>query len=128
MRLARPLLVAVAAFGLAGPATAQSAQDVADARCILAFNMFVTRVGDKLTESDKAIFDSFATYFVGKIRARSPGVDISTLIPPVTVRAVQDGLKDEVTRCNAETAIISTSLEQVSKSLTATIEANKNGG
>jgi len=128
MRIARPLLVAALACGLAGPAAAQSAQDVADARCILAFNMFQTRVGDKLTESDKAIFDSFATYFVGKIRARSPAVDISTLIPPPVVRQVQNDLKAEVTRCNAETAIISTSLEQVSKALTATIEANKNGG
>ena len=128
MRRARPLLVAAAAFGLVAPATAQSAQDAADARCILAFNMFVTRVGDKLTESDKAIFDSFATYFVGKIRARSPAVDISTLIPPATVREVQNGLKEEVTRCNAETAVISTGPEQVSKALTATIEANKNGG
>ncbi|WP_422060594.1 hypothetical protein [Sphingopyxis sp.] len=123
----RPLIVAVAAVGLAGSAAAQPAQDVADARCILAFKMFVTRVGDKLTESDKSIFDSFATYFVGKIRARSPAIDIATLIPPPIVRAVQDGLKEEVTRCNAETAIISTSLAQTSKALTATIEANKNG-
>ncbi|UKK84345.1 hypothetical protein L7H23_17520 [Sphingopyxis sp. BSN-002] len=128
MRIVRPLFVAALAFGLAAPAMAQSAQDVADARCILAFNMFQTRVGDKLTESDKAIFDSFATYFVGKIRARSPAVDISALIPPPVVRQVQNDLKTEVTRCNAETAIISTSLEQVSKALTATIEANKNGG
>jgi len=128
MRIARPLFVAALALGLAAPAMAQSAQDVADARCILAFNMFQTRVGDKLTESDKAIFDSFATYFVGKIRARSPAVDISTLIPPPVVRQVQNDLKTEVTRCNAETAIISTSLEQVSKAITATIEANKNGG
>jgi uncharacterized protein involved in exopolysaccharide biosynthesis len=125
---ARIFLAAVAALGLAGTASAQSAEDVADARCILAFNMFVSRVGDKLTDSDKAIFDSFATYFVGKIRARSPSLDISTLIPPPVVRAVQDGLKEEVTRCNGETATIATSLEQTSKALTAAIAANKSGG
>jgi hypothetical protein len=125
---ARIFLAAVAALGLAGTASAQSAEDVADARCILAFNMFVSRVGDKLTDSDKAIFDSFATYFVGKIRARSPSLDSSTLIPPPVVRAVQDGLKEEVTRCNGETATIATSLEQTSKALTAAIAANKSGG
>lgn len=123
MRFLRPAFVVAAAFGLAAPATAQSAQDVADARCVLAFNMFVTRVGDKMSESDKAILDSFGMYFIGKIRARSATVDLSTIMTPAIVHAVQDGLKDEVTRCNNEAGSITTDLQQTSKALGAAIAA-----
>lgn len=126
MRFGGHLIVAAAALGMAVPAAAQSAQDAADARCVLALNMLMTRLGDKLSESDKSGFDNFVTYFIGKVRGRS-NVDLATLLPPPVVREVQNNLKTEMTRCNGETGAISVALGQMSAALAATIAANNAG-
>ncbi|MBL0915617.1 MAG: hypothetical protein IBJ13_08915 [Sphingopyxis sp.] len=126
MRFGGHLIVAAAALGMAVPATAQSAQDSADARCVLAINMLMTRLGDKLSESDKSGFDSFVTYFLGKVRGRT-SADLATLLPPPVVREVQNNLKTEMERCNSETGAISLALGQMSAALAATIAANNAG-
>ncbi len=126
MRFGGHLIVAAAALGMAVPATAQSAQDSADARCVLAINMLMTRLGDKLSESDKSGFDSFVTYFLGKVRGRT-SADLATLLPPPVVREVQNNLKTEMERCNSETGAISVALGQMSAALAATIAANNAG-
>lgn len=99
--------LAAATLAIAGPAMAQvpSSADYSDARCFLVFTILPERLvdGKPVSQEQRAAMDSVASYFLGKLAARSPSLDLGTVMTPAIIRDVQGNLPAQFEGCVAGT-------------------------
>ena len=91
--------------------TALASADPADARCIVIFGYLGSR-GD----ADQARQSQLATmYFLGKLRARTPSMNVARTVEGAAAEARKTGLdaQQEVQRCGGEFEASATSLQGV---------------
>ena len=114
MPILLPLLLA------ATPAPAYSDADIADAQCVAAFALVASTLKDQSAADPKATAGvvSGMTYFIGKLRGRTPTFDLEAILRSV-FRTVKQDTKAQVARCAAEMAAVGELMGKVGKSLSA---------
>ena len=99
-------VAAVAAISLAGPAAAQtpSSDDYGDARCFLAMSMFAANPpnGKPLTTAARSGMDTIKTYYFGKLKGRSPALDLASVMTPAIIQDIRANLATQVGNCISE--------------------------
>ena len=100
----RPIhaLLAAAALGLAAvPARAQpSAADNADLKCILAVGAMAA--SPSANEQIKAFAPMAFTYYYGKLKGRSPGLDVQARLVDLLPSMQGPAAQQELLRCGGE--------------------------
>lgn len=97
-----PVLLAAAALGLAAaPAQAQStAADDADLKCMLVIGAMVS--SPAANDQMKALAPLALTYYYGKLKGRSPGINIEDRLMAVLTTMQGASPQQDAVRCGAE--------------------------
>jgi hypothetical protein len=116
-RFSFPLIVGAAFLGSTGTASAvpaMTAQDQADANCLIAISFAASQAA----ETEQEGLGSILTYFAGKLKGRHPGIGMTEVMTPDLVRSVMPNLKSELLRCSQEAIELGEDLKAAGTALT----------
>ena len=111
---------------LAAPAGAKSptGADYRDANCYLALSLFAASPpsGTTLSAEQRQSLDAASNYFLGRLKGRSPDLDLATVMTPVIIRDVRANLSAQLGACIAETDVLAVEVNRVVDMMQAAIK------
>ncbi len=105
MKSAFGLIAGAALFAAPAGAKAPTGEDHRDANCYVALSLFAAspRHGAPLSAEQRQALDAGSNYFLGKLKGRSPDLDLATVMTPVIIRDVLANLPAQLDSCIPET-------------------------
>jgi len=123
MRVKSALGLLAGAALLATPAAAKgpTGEDHRDANCYVAFSLLAAAPpsGSPLSAEERQALNAGSNYFLGKLKGRSPNLDLATVMTPVIIRDVRANLSAQLGACIPETDALAATINRTADMMEA---------